>query len=286
VNSALLTAVAFGLYLASAVCYGAILFLDSPSAPAAMGSKNASTRPARYGAIFVVSGVVVLFAAIGANCMRTHHSPFASEFGTLVVAAWVISIIYLVVDRKARMPALGAVAMLAVCIVLGFAYAHAHAHISLDPLLGDQIVTIHVVAIVASFGLILVASCCAGLYVIEDRLLKRHSKSHVLRKLPALTTLDTIAFQCIAYALPLLTLGLGVALAIIFGGGTKTAPGVWFAEAQFISSAALWLLFVAYLTARLTLGWRGVRLQYILLVGILCAFATYALPTASAHHFN
>ncbi len=285
-NSALLTALAFGLYLGAAVCYGAILFLDAPAAPAAMGEGNASTRPYRYAALFVVAGIAMLFAAIGANCIRTHHSPFASEYGTLVVAAWLISITFLIIDRRAHIPAVGAVAMLAVCVVLGFAYAHAHGRISSDPLLGDQIVTIHVVAIVASFGLILVASGCAGLYLLQDRLLKRHSKNQVLGRLPALTTLDTIAFQCIAYALPLLTLGLGVALAIIFGGGTKTAPILWFTDAHFISSAALWLLFAIYLSARLTMGWRGVRLQYILLIGIVCAFAIYALPTASAHHFN
>jgi ABC-type transport system involved in cytochrome c biogenesis permease subunit len=75
-------------------------------------------------------------------------------------------------------------------------------------------------------------------------------------------------------------------MAIVFGGGTRTAPSVWFTEAQFISSALLWLLFAVYLTARLMVGWRGVRLQYILLIGIICAFAVYALPTASAHHFN
>ncbi len=285
-NSALLTAVAFGLYLAAAVCYGAILFLDAPAAPAAMGSANASKLPIRYATLFVVAGIAMLLAAIGANCVRTHHSPFASEYGTLVVAAWVISITFLVIDRRARLPALGAVAMLAVCVVLGFAYAHAHSHISSDPLLGDQIVTIHVVAIIASFGLTLAATGCAALYLLQDRLLKQHSKSRVLGRLPALTTLDTVAFQCIAYALPLLTLGLGVAMAIVFGGGTNTAPIVWFTDAHFISSAALWVLFAIYLSARLTVGWRGVRLQYILLIGIICAFAFYALPTVSAHHFN
>lgn len=285
-NSALLTAFAFGLYLAAAVCYGAIIVLDSPAAPAAMGSASASSRPSRLTLLFVVAGIAVLFAAIGANCIRTHRSPFASEYGTLVVAAWAIAIIFLVLDRKAHSPAIGAVAMLTVCIVLAFAYAHAHAHISSDPLLGDQIVTIHVAAIVASFGLIAAASGCAALYLVQNRLLKQHSKSHFLGKLPALSTLDTIAFQCIAYALPLLTLGLGVAMAIVFGGGTKKSATAWFADAHFVSSAALWVLLTVYLFARLAAGWRGVRLQYILLIGILSAFALYALPTASAHHFN
>jgi hypothetical protein len=42
---------------------------------------------------------------------------------------------------------------------------------------------------------------------------------------------------------------------------------------------------VLYVTARLGLGWRGIRLQYILVVGLLVALALYVLPT-STHHFT
>ena len=45
-----------------------------------------------------------------------------------------------------------------------------------------------------------------------------------------------------------------------------------------------WLLYILYLTARLAAGWRGVRLQYILLIGLLIALALYAIPS-TLHHF-
>jgi|GEM_PF-1216871 len=285
-TSALFTAIAFGLYFGGAVCYGAILFLDAPAAPASVGVGLASSRPSQMALRFVIAGLVAQFIAIGINCMHTHHSPFASRYGTLMVGAWAIALIFLYWDRKTRMPAIGAVSMLATCVILGFADSQAHAHIASDPLLGRPVVTIHVMAIIAAYALILVASGSAALYLIQNRLLKLRSRSPVLRRIPPLTALDRTAYQCIAYALPLLTLGLGVGMALVFGGGVKGTPREWFLGAQFISSALLWVLFTIYLSARLAVGWRGVRLQYILLIGILFAFAAYALPTAAAHHFN
>lgn len=285
-NSAPLIAIAFSLYLLATVCYGAIVFLQAPAAPPSQGSAHPAKRPGTIVAPLVMAGVIVLFAAIGATCISTHRSPFAGEYGTLVFAAWAISVIYLVVDRKRQMPAMGALAMLTVCIVLGFAHSRSQSHIASDPVLSDPIVTIHVCAIIVSYGLILAASLAAGLYLLQDRQLKSHSESRLLSQLPPLTRLDSVGFQCVAYALPLVSIGLGVGIALVHGGSTQKAPYAWVVDPRFISTSVLWLLFISYLVARLSIGWRGVRLQYILLIGILMAFAAYALPTASAHHFN
>ncbi len=285
-NSAILTGIAFALYLSAAVCYGASLFLDAPAAPQSIGTGTSSNRPLLYAVRFLAAGILSQFLAVGANCAHTHHSPFASVYGTLMVAAWAIAIVYLAWDRRAKMPAVGAVAMLTDCIILGFADSQAHSRIARDPVLSHPVVSLHVLAIIGAYGLILVASGCAVMYLIENRMLKKHSRNSILRKFPPLTSLDSIAYQCIAYATPLLTIGLGVAISLIFAGGVKGSPREWFLGAQFISTAILLTLFTLYLAARLAVGWRGVRLQYILLIGILCAFAAFALPTAAAHHFN
>ena len=145
--------------------------------------------------------------------------------------------------------------------------------------------TVHVLAIVAAYALILVAAVCACMYLVQNRQLKVRSKSPIMRLLPPLTRLDTIVFQCVSYAFPLLTLSL-VVIPMIFRGAVKEPASAWFVDSRFVSTAVLWFLFSTYLAGRLIIGWRGVRLQIILLAGIALAFAAYALPTASAHRFN
>lgn len=284
-SSALLTAFAFALYLAGAVCYGATLFLNAPAAPGASGETSPSLWPSRIARPLLLAGIVVQFAAIGVWCMRTHHSPFAGEYGGLTVTAWAIALAFALLDLRFRLPAVGAIALLVACVVLGFGGMHAHGPIAEDPLLEQQIISIHVLAIVASFGLLAVAFGCAALYLLQNRLLKRHSISPQFRRLPSLTTLDSVAYQCVAYALPLLTLGLAVGMVKAFSGADHKTTLEWLFDSHFLVSIVLWLLYVLYLAARLAVGWRGVRLQYILLIGILVAFALYVLPP-TAHQFN
>ena len=81
----------------------------------------------------------------------------------------------------------------------------------------------------------------------------------------------------------LLTLGLILGIATVLRDVPK--PGPWLLDPHNLAAFVIWLLYVLYLTARLGLGWRGVRLQYILVIGLVVALALYVLPT-STHHFT
>ena len=145
-------------------------------------------------------------------------------------------------------------------------------------------VSLHVLTILASFALFALAFGCAALYLLQNKLLKKRDVHESLRRLPSLATLDTVAYHSVAYALPLLTLGLTLGIAYIYSGAVHIPPARWFADPHTTLSFAAWGLYIVYLGARLGLGWRGVRLQYILLAGLVVALAIYALPT-STHHF-
>ncbi|HLK58240.1 MAG TPA: cytochrome c biogenesis protein CcsA [Chthonomonadaceae bacterium] len=284
-TSAILTSLAFALYLATAVCYGAILFLHAPSAPTLRANGADSNRTARLGRPLLLAGILVQFAAIGFWCAFTHRSPFASEYGTLMVAAWAIALAFAILDFRTKLPLVGAIALLVACVLLGWGVAHAGGPVAENPLLNQQIVSVHVLAIVTSFGLFAVAFGCAALYLLQNRLLKEHSVSGLFRRIPPLATLDSVAYHAVAYALPLLTLGLAVGFAQAFGGAGHHSPREWLLDAKTLVSIATWFLYVFYLGARLVVGWRGVRLQYILLAGLFVTLALYIVPT-TAHRFN
>ena len=136
----------------------------------------------------------------------------------------------------------------------------------------------------ASFGLFALAFGCAVLYLAQSRLLKRHRPGILLRSLPPLDTLDRVAYHCVAYGLPLLTLGLAFGLMKVFGGAGTMTPRQWLLDPKTLASFAIWSLYVFYLVARTVGGWRGVRLQYILIVGLVVALGLYLVPTHT-HRF-
>ena len=79
-----------------------------------------------------------------------------------------------------------------------------------------------------AFGLLVLAFGCAALYLIQHRMLKR-KRVHggLFGKLPPLASLDQLAFALVAFAFPLLTVGLAAGIVKALTGGLR---GVWGAD--------------------------------------------------------
>lgn len=282
-NSAVYAIFTLALYIACGACSGAMVFLHAAAAPESQketgngGAAAALARPLLY------LGIVANTLAVGALCITTHRSPFAGEYGTLVVSAWVLALGYVALDFRARLPALRAVAMLAASVIIFWAMIHSRTPIAANPILAKKIVSIHVLSTVISFGLFALAGGCAGLYLLQNNQLKARSGRGALRRLPALSTLDALAYHAVAYGLPLLTLGLALGISYVYRGGAPT--DAWWLDPKTIVSFVVWLLYIVYLAARMGAGWRGVRLQYILLAGLVIAPALFAIP-GPTHQFK
>ena len=188
-TSALLAAIALALYMVAAACYGAVLFLDAPAAPALAGRSAGVPGIARYGRPALLLGLCVHIAVIGALCIATHRSPFASEYGTLAVSSWAIAVAYAALDFRVKLPALGSLSLLAACLMLFWGLVHSHDPVAASPLISQWIVSLHVLATVGSFALFALAGACAGLYILQNRQLKAHHGGGLFRKLPPLATL-------------------------------------------------------------------------------------------------
>jgi ABC-type uncharacterized transport system permease subunit len=282
-NSAILAGVTLLVYMAAAACYGAGLFLDARAAPTPGVAAGSAPRATRFGRPLLLLGIVINVVVIGVLCVATHRSPFASEYGTLVVSAWILAILYAALDFRAKLPALGAVTVLAACVMLFWGLIHSQGPVAETRLLSQRIVSLHVLATVGSFALFALAGACAGLYILQSRQLKSHNAGSLFRRLPPLATLDSLAYHAVAYGLPLLTLGLTLGILYIYRSGMP--HNAWWADPKTIVSFVVWLLYIVYLTARLAAGWRGVRLQYILLVGLIIAPALYLVP-GPTHQFQ
>lgn len=281
----LLTLIALALYLVSGVFYGAVLFLQSPAAPLGNLALPTPQPSTRFGRPLLFLGAVIQFTAIGAWCITTHRSPFASEFGSLSVLAWAIALAFGFLETRKRLPAVGAVALLITCFVLFLGLLRSRIPMNENPLLAGQLVSVHVMAVLASFGLFAVSSSCAILYLMQNRLLKQRRHNALFRRLPALETLDRTAYYAVAYAMPFLTLGLVLGILRTFGGGLNHPPGAFLTDPHTIAALFTWLLYLIYFLARLLLGWRGARLQYLLIMGLCVALSLYFIPTTT-HHFH
>lgn len=282
-TSGTMTILAFSCYLLSSIGFGAMMFLRSKPSP--NSSSVLSFAISRYARPLLWLGILLQFISIGLWCVSTHNSPFASEYGTLSTAAWMIAITFSIVDFRRKLPVVGAAALPIALVLLGVGMVHLKDPLSKSTALAGQIVTLHVMAILLSFGLFAVAFGCAALYLLQNRLLKEHHVRGLFRHIPPLETLDTVSFHAVSFALPMLTIGLIVGMVHVFAGDVPKTPREWFLDQHTIISLATWVIYVFYQCARLITGWRGVRLQYILVAGMAATLTLFAIPT-NTHHFQ
>ncbi|HEV2473624.1 MAG TPA: cytochrome c biogenesis protein CcsA, partial [Chthonomonadales bacterium] len=251
-----LSSLAFLCYLLSATSFAAaVLHVESRS--------GAGAARSMYARAFACAGALLQFGAIGALCITSRESPFASSFGTLSVAAWLIVLATLALDMRGSLPALDGSAVALGAAVLFWSVADSRSPVASTPVLKGSLVSLHVMSIVAGTALMAVAFAGAVIYLVQNSLLRQHRVSGVFRRLPPLETLDRVAFHAVSIALPLMTIGLCLGVARAFSGGLKQPPEAFLTDPHTIFSAVMWCLYVAYLCARLLAGWRGARLQYL-----------------------
>ncbi len=267
---------AAALYLLGSVAYGAFLFLRLPAL-------------ALSGRLATVLAVGLHTVAIGVHCARTHQTPFTTPAETLSASAWAIALAYLALEfgLKPRPTALGAVALPAafLCLFAG-AFLHSAQPAPLTPatpLLNSRLISLHILAILFAFGLLVLAFGCAALYLAQHRMLKRKRlKSGLFGLLPPLASLDHLAFALVAFAFPLLTIGLAAGVVEALAGGFG---GRWGADPMVLTSVVTWLVYGVYLALHVLAQWRGPKANYLLLGGLCAALVTYFVPT-SAHRFG
>jgi ABC-type transport system involved in cytochrome c biogenesis permease subunit len=277
--SILLNELALICYVIAVLCYGVSLVLLAPKAPSNAGSNTSLLFWAR---IALVSAILLQLAATGAWCVLTHLSPFASKYGTLAVMAWTLAILLLLFDLRLNLRVLGAAALPIIILFLVWGLLNTNSPLAKNKMIETQIVSLHVMTIVAGIALFVLAFACACLYLLQNRLLKARRIAGPFRLLPPLATLDRAAYLSVAYGLPLLTLGLALGVAYIVH--LSTSPLLWLEDPHNLAAFITWFLYAFYLLARLAFGWRGIRLQYVLVVGLPFLLILYLLPSPT-HHF-
>src|SRR5207247_8961585 len=91
-----------------------------------------------------------------------------------------------------------------------------------------RFLVLHVGLVLAAFAGFTLAAGLSALYLWQERRLKRHERSILRVRAPALAKLDEVAARTIAFALPALTLGIAVGIVRLRdrGGGLDALMAV------------------------------------------------------------
>jgi ABC-type uncharacterized transport system permease subunit len=274
-GSATILGLTVALYLTGAALLGANLFLR----------RQGWLRAGRAAAVL---GVILHGTAIGLRCAERHSAPFTTPAESLSLLAWIVALVYLVMEALYKLSASGPFALgLAFLLILLGAAEHGDGHGSLtrpaqNALLSENAISLHIIATVTAIAAFALAFCCAALYLTAHRILKSKHGLIWMKRLPPLMTVEAASFTLVAVGFPLLTLGILSGLVRAIGGGL---PHGWQYDPKSLLAYAVWLVYGVYLWARLGANWPPTRTAYVLLIGLILCLLLFFVPSA-AHRFG
>ncbi|MEO7033269.1 MAG: cytochrome c biogenesis protein CcsA [Polyangiaceae bacterium] len=187
---------------------------------------------------------------------------FALSFTALIAVG-----AYLALRKRARLFALGAfIAPIALLFLVGAQFVGQGS----EPVQGvsHTLLIFHIAANVLGMGLFLIAGASGSVYLVQDRRLRTKKRVASLgSRLPPLDALDQATHRLLLAGFPLLT--FGVITGAVFSRHLTTVVG----SADFLRSFlgyATWVMLAAVLLLRKTAGFRGRKVAYGTIVGVVC----------------
>jgi ABC-type uncharacterized transport system permease subunit len=165
---------AVAAYLVSAVAYGFSLTTRQVSA-------------ARAGAWFLFAAFLCHSASFLAHfAASAGRTPLASIYETLSLFVWAMTGAYLVLQFKTKTRVLGAFISPVAVVVMIFASVRLGGEVNLPDPLQSSLVPVHVFLSVIGEALFVIAAAAAGMYLIQNRLIKNRGKRSLSHYLPSL----------------------------------------------------------------------------------------------------
>lgn len=213
-------------------------------------------RPAIWG---VRIGWLAQTALLVAQAASADGFPWATWAGSLNLFVWMCVAAYLVWGCRSSFALLGLAVMPLALVLFVLAWAGGAGTVSPSEL-GSAFLVLHVGTVLAAFAGFTLAAGLAGLYLWQERRLKRREPGVLRFRVPSLVSLDRLTARTIGVALPLLSIGLAIGLARLVADGR--AP-----DAVVVLGVVAWIVYGGYLAARVELGWRGRRTAWVALAG-------------------
>jgi ABC-type transport system involved in cytochrome c biogenesis permease subunit len=267
--SMLSTGLAIALYLAYAVSGLRAARLQAAGVPGGGGSVGFISGPrtaaiGRYATLLTWLAFLTLGASLVFRTIATGHGPFANMYEFSMAFAFGILGLYLWFERKYHQRLL---ALVALPVALAMMFYASTIPADIEPLVpalqNNLLLTVHVATAIGAYGSFAIAFAAAALYLVQPE--------GGRWGLPKPQVLDEIGYRAIVIGFPFLT------LTIILGAvWADTAWGrYWSWDPKETASLVTWLIYGAYLHARVMRGWRGRRAAWLLVLGFVATLFTY-----------
>lgn len=236
----------------------------------ASGRSGLASMLASYGTMVVWLAFIFVSASLLFRTVHLGRGPFANMYEFSVAFAWGTLAAYLFFERRYHLRTLGLIALpIALGLQLYALYLSMTQGAMDEPLVpalqNNLLLSVHVAVAIIAYGTFSVAFGAALLYLIQT------TRATAFSGLPKPEILDEISYRAVIVGYPFLTLTL-----VLGAVWAEQAWGrYWAWDPKETASLVTWLVYGAYLHARVVRGFTGRKSAWILMAAFALTLFTY-----------
>jgi cytochrome c-type biogenesis protein CcsB len=216
-------------------------------------------------------GAVFQAVAIAMRSLDTDHLAVTTSQEALAFFAWILVVVYLVIQLRLRLRILGSfVAPLAVVFMLVSSILPQDI-IPMTGIVRSGWVVLHVTTLFTANAVFGLAFSAGIMYLLQEWHIKHKHFGFLYSRLPSLERLDKINYVCIMAGFPLMTVGL--VTGFIYASAVWRSPWNW--DPKEIFALFTWVIYAILLHERLAVGWRGRRAAWLAIFGFSAVLVTF-----------
>ncbi len=211
----------------------------------------------------MIASILFLTLSLIARATITGHGPFSNMYEFATAFAWGILVVGLFFWLRYHLFILSFIGIIVALGLMIFAFNQPSQAAPLVPALQQSLLlTTHVASAVISYGAFTVGFGAAIVYLVRSRNGLENAEIDIL---------DDISYNSVKIGFPFMTLVivLGALWADVAWGS------YWSWDPKETASLVTWLLYAAYLHARVIRGWRGRRAAILLIIGFAAVIFTF-----------
>jgi len=232
----------------------------------------------RFATYLTIVGLVANTAAIILRMIIAGRPPLSNSYEFLLAFIWGIIFVYLFIEYRYKLRSLGAFVMPIAFLILMFIIMsmgpEERIAQAIPPALKSKWLTFHVVTAMFSYGAFAISFGLGIMYLLkigEEGKGKKSNPHGIISRFPALDIIDELSYKVIGFAFPLLTLCIITgAIWANYAWGTY-----WSWDPKETWSLITWIIYAAYLHARLMYGWKGKRAAWMTIFGFVAVLFTF-----------
>ena len=225
--------------------------------------RTKTLRASKIAQGFFIASTAALALGVITRGVSAGRVPLGNMYEYSITGAFTFALAYLIVGLKHDLRWLGLPISILILLILGTAITLLYIPSApLVPALKSIWIFIHVSAAILSGGVFLLSNTVAATYLWLDRMERKGERTPFAKRLPSLETLDQLSYRLVAFVFPLWT------FAVIAGAiWAEAAWGrYWGWDPKETWAFITWILYAAYLHARVTAGWKGRKAAWLCLL--------------------